>query len=180
MNINQIEMVSVDSLVGLNHPYRKLKESLDFDRLVGSVRMDVSPSGTIGYTIPRLVMCLILQFIENLSDRQFQRFMEENNAGKWFCGFSLLERTPDYSTICKFRNKLGLEQIEKLFDACREQLREKGHLAEVFTFVDARTLISKLQMWSDGYGKFNNEIIEKYAKDKEVRIGSKGKSKFWF
>ena len=186
MNINQIELVSVDSLIAVDHPYRKLKETLDFDRLVGAVKVDVSDLGAIGFTVGRLVMCLILQFMENLSDRQFQRFMKENLAGKWFCDFGLIEKTPNYTTICKFRNKLGVAQIEVLFNACRDQLKEKGHMAEVFTFVDATALISKLQMWderdkaiSDGYEKFNNEVIERYAKDKEVRFGSKGKNKFW-
>jgi IS5 family transposase len=110
--------------------------------------------------------------------------MEENNAGKWFCGFSLMERTPDYSTFCKFRNKLGADEI--VFNAAREQLKSKGHLQEVFTFIDATALISKLQMWderdkaiSEGYEKFNNEVIERYANDKDVRIGAKGKNKFW-
>ena len=187
MKTMQVEMVSVDSLVSQNHPYRKLKESMDFDRIVKSVKIKESDLGATGYTKSRLVMCLILQFVENLSDRQFQRFMEENNAGKWFCNFGITEETPTYSTICKFRNRLGVDEIERLFNDCREQLQEKGHMAEVFTFVDATALISKLQMWeekdkaiSDGYEKFNNEVIEKYAKDKDVRIGAKSGNRFWF
>ena len=28
--------------------------------------------------------------------------------------------------------------------------------------------------------KLNNEVIAKYSNDKEARIGSKGKNKFWF
>jgi len=187
MNTTQIEMVSVEALVSATHPYKKLKGLMDFDRIIKSVKVEVSEFGAIGFTVPRLVLCLILQFVENLSDRQFDRFMAENVAGKWFCGFGLMEKTPDYTTICKFRNKLGVDEIEKLFNACRTQLKEQGHLQEVFTFVDATALISKLQMWderdkaiSDGYEKFNNEVIEKYAHDKEVRIGAKGKNKFWF
>jgi IS5 family transposase len=154
--------------------------------LVSSLNVKESELGAIGYTVPRLLMCLILQFMENLSDREFQRFMEENTAGKWFCGFSLMERTPDYSTFCKFRNKLGTDEIEKLFNAAREQLKAKGYLREIFTFIDATALICKLQMWderdkaiSDGYEKFNNEVIERYANDKDVRIGAKSKNKFW-
>jgi IS5 family transposase len=99
----------------------------------------------------------------------------------------MMETTPDFTTVCKFRNKLGVDEIEKLFDACREQLKEKGHMQEIFTFVDATALVSKLQMWeekdkaiAEGYEKFNNEIIDKYAKDKDVRIGAKSKTKFWF
>lgn len=187
MNIAQMEMVSVDSLVPKEHPYRKLKETLDFTKIVKSVKVKENELGATGYTVIRLVLCLILQFMENLSDRQFQRFMEENIAGKWFCNFGISEETPDYTTICKFRNRLGVSEIERLFNECRLQLAQKGHMAEVFTFVDASALISKLQMWeekdkaiSDGYEKFNNEVIEKYAKDKEVRIGAKSKTRFWF
>jgi transposase len=219
--MNQVEMVSVDSLVSKNHTYRKLKAVLDFDRLVKSVEIEPSDIGAIGFTIRRLVMCLILQFMENLSDRMFERFMQENNAGKWFCEFGLSEKTPDHTSICKFRNKIGVEVIEKLFEAAKQQMKECGHMAEIFTFIaipvknrpdnaeqmklfrfiqfkeririkrnsdiDATALISQLQMWEekdkaiqDGYEKFNNEVIEKYAKDKEVRIGAKSKNKFWF
>jgi IS5 family transposase len=187
MNIAQIEITSIDDLVSSDHPYRQLKESMDFDRLAKSVKVEASEIGAIGYTIPRLIMMLMLQFMENLSDRQFERFMRENLAGKWFCSFGLAEKTPDYTTICKFRNKIGVDGIEQLFEAAKPQMQEKGYMAEIFTFIDATALISKLQMWdekdkaiSDGYEKFNNEVIEKYAKDKEVRIGAKSKSKFWF
>jgi len=187
MNINQLEMVSVDCLVSEKHPNRKLKEALDFGRLEKSVDIKESDLGATGYTLPRLIMCLILQFMEDLSDRHFERFMAENTAGKWFCEFGLSEKTPDFTTICKFRKRMGLEQIKNLFDAVKQQLKEKGYMGEVFTFVDATALISKLQMWeekdqalSEGYEKFNNEVIEKFAKDKEVRIGAKSKNKFWF
>ena len=116
MSINQIEMTSIDSLVSIDHPYRKLKESMDFDRLTKSVKIETSDIGAVGYTIPRLIMMLILHFMENLSDRQFERFMKENLAGKWFCSFGLTDQTPDFTTICKFRNKLGVEGIEQLFE----------------------------------------------------------------
>lgn len=187
MKTTQIEMVSVDSLVTKEHPYRKLKELINFNKLVKSVKFEEKELGATGYTIRRLIMCLILQFMEDLSDRLFERFMAENVAGKWFCDFGLTEKTPDCSTFCKFRNKLGTEGIEIIFNATREQLKSKGYLAEVFTFIDASTLVSKLQMWEerdksiqDGYEKVNNEVIEKYAKDPETRIGANGKNKFWF
>ena len=168
MTVNQVEMVSVDNLVSKDHPYRRLKEAIDFSRLIKSVSIEEKELGATGYTIVRLVLCLILQFMENLSDREFERFMRENLAGKWFCGFGITESTPDYTTFCKFRNKLGTDEIEKIFNATREQFKVKGYMAEVFTFIDATALISRLTMWeerdkaiSDGYEKFNNEVIEK-------------------
>lgn len=187
MKIDQIEIVTIEDLVKADHPYRKLKKLINFNELIASAKIKDKELGAIGYTVKRLMMCLILQFMENLSDRECGRFMSENNAGKWFCEFGLSEKTPDYTTFCKFRNKLGTEKIEKIFEETRSQLKSKGYLSEIFTFIDASALVSKLNMWEErdkaisaGYEKFNNEVIEKYAKDKDVRIGSKGKNKFWF
>ena len=42
MNTNQIEMVSIDGLVPATHPYKKLKGLMDFDRIVKSVKVDIS------------------------------------------------------------------------------------------------------------------------------------------
>jgi len=51
-------------------------------------------------------------------------------------------------------------------------LKTKGYLTEVFTFIDATALTSKLSMWEekdksiqDGYEKLNNVNLPKYAKD---------------
>ncbi|MDR2781001.1 MAG: transposase [Holosporaceae bacterium] len=40
---------------------------------------------------------LALQFLEDLGDRELERYLSENTAAKWFCDFKLTERTPDYS-----------------------------------------------------------------------------------
>jgi IS5 family transposase len=185
-NTKQIEMVSIDQLVGAEHPYRKLKSLLDFDRIEKAAGVKKADTGADGYGKRRLILCLLLQFMEDRSDRETERFLIENVSAKWFCDFSLLEKTPDYSTICVFRNNLGCKRIARLFSEVKRQLKEKHYCSEVFTFVDASALVSKMSVWeerdkaiSDGYEKFNNEVIGKYAKDKEVRIGAKSKNKFW-
>ena len=186
MRISQTEIVNINELVPENHTYRRLKSIMDFDRIVKSITVKKKDAGAIGYGIDRLVMCLVLQFMEDLSDREMERFIAENNAGKWFCDFTISEKTPDYSSFCKFRNKLGCKQISNIFAEVKVQLTEKGYLSETFTFVDATALTSKLALWEekdksikDGYDKLNNEVLPKYAKDKEMRIGAKSKKKFW-
>ena len=37
--------------------------------------------------------------MKDLSDRELERFLQENNAGKWFCKFELSYRTPDHTTF---------------------------------------------------------------------------------
>jgi IS5 family transposase len=187
MKSEQIEMVSVEQLVSKKHTYRKLKKLLDFERITKTVKIKTSKLGAIGFGKQRLVMCLILQFMEDLSDREFERFIAENTAAKWFCGFALVEKTPDFTTICKFRNTIGTKQMGNLFQAVKEQMQEKNCCAEVFTFVDSSALISKLSLWEErdkaitaGYEKLNNEVLPEVSADPEARIGAKSKKKFWY
>ena len=125
--------------------------------------------------------------MEDSSDREFERFIAENVAGKWFCGFSLLEKTPDFTTICKFRNLIGTKQMSRLFNEVKRQLQAQGHCAEVFTFIDSSALISKLSLWEErdkaikeGYDKLNNEVLPEVSADPEAKIGAKNNHKFWY
>jgi len=187
MNTGQIEMVSVEQLVPEKHAYRKLKKLLDFVRIAKSVRIRESDLGANGFGKLRLTMCLILQFMEDLSDREFERFIAENNSGKWFCGFGLLEKTPDFTTLCKFRNLIGAKQMGNLFHEVKRQLQTQNYCSEIFTFVDSSALISKLNLWEErdkaitaGYEKLNNEVLPNVAIDSKARIGAKSSKKFWY
>ncbi len=58
----------------------------------------------------------------------------------------------------------------ELFAAIRDALKRQGYLKEMFTFVDASHLISKLATWEErdkaiekGIEKLNNETIQKVA-----------------
>ena len=60
-------------------------------------------------------------------------------------------------------------------------------MSEVFTFVDASHLIAKADLWEERdaaikkkYAKLNNETLAKVAKDKQAKIGCKGRNKFWY
>ena len=125
MNKEQIEMVSVEQLVPEKHSYRKLKKLLNFEQIAKSVKVKSFEVGEEGFGKARLSMCLILQFMEDLSDREFERFISENNTAKWFCGFGLLEKTPDFTTICKFRNSIGTKQMGNLFQEVKQQMQSR-------------------------------------------------------
>ncbi len=187
MDINQVEMVSIEQLVPKKHAYRRLKELLNFSRITRAVKVKESTIGASGYGKLRLILCMILQFIEDLSDREMERFMSENIAAKWFCGFGILERTPDFTTFCKFRALVGTKNMGRLFDEVKRQLQTKGYCNEIFTFIDATALVSKLSVWEErdraiqaGYEKLNNEVLPNIeTSDPEARIGAKNPKKFW-
>jgi len=187
MNTAQMEMVSLDQLVSQNHTYRKLKKQLDFERITKSVTIKENDVGAIGFGKARLITCLILQFMEDLSDREFERFISENTAGRWFCGFGLLEKTPDYTTICKFRNIIGTKQMGNLFREVKRQMQAKNCCSDIFTFIDSTALVSKLSIWEErdkaitaGYERLNNALLPKVSADPEAKIGAKSSKKFWY
>jgi hypothetical protein len=76
----QIEMVCLEDLVLENHIYRKFLNLWNMD----SVRLELekleTESDHKGYGIYRIFLCFLLQFLEDLSDRELERFICENNA----------------------------------------------------------------------------------------------------
>ena len=184
--MNQIEMISLEDLIPQNHNYRKFVQIWSFQSVEKELKKLEKENSYKGFGLLRLFKCLLLQFMENLSDRELERYMQENNAGKWFCNFSLSEKTPDYTVFSKIRSKIGPSLLSKIFSHLREQLKSQGYMNEVFNFVDATHLISKSNLWKERdkaikkkYDKLNNEILPKVANNKQARIGCKGKDKFW-
>jgi len=185
--LHQIELVSLEDLIPPSHQYRRFMEIFDFKSVSSELRCSEKDASYKGYGVLRLFKCLLLQFMEDLSDRELQRFLQENNSGKWFCGFSLTERTPDFTVFSRVRNRIGTKRLSNIFSVLRAQMQREGLISEVFTFIDASHLISKANLWQERdtaikqrYEKLNNESLPKVAYDKQARIGCKGKDKFWY
>jgi IS5 family transposase len=180
-------MVTLEELVSKNHQYRKFKELFNFREVEPELLSVEKEANYKGYGVVRLFKCLLLQFMEDLSDRELERYISDSNGAKWFCDFTLTESTPDHTVFSRMRKKLGANKLSKIFAMFRDQLRSKGYMSEVFTFVDATHLISKASLWEERdeakrqkYEKLNNEVLPKVSKDKDARIGCKGGSKFWY
>ncbi len=118
---------------------------------------------------------------------KLERFIQENTAARWFCGFNLRDPTPDHTVFCQLRKKIGTNILSKIFTDLRDQLKDQGFMSEVFTFVDATHLIAKANLWEEGdkaiaekYKKLNNENISQFSADTQAKIGCKGKNKYWY
>ena len=184
---SQMEMISLEDLVPNTHSYRSFADIFNFDSIADILALAEKDANYKGYGVLRLFKCLLLQFMEDISDRELQRFLQENTSGKWFCNFGLSEKTPDFTVFSRLRKRIGANNLSKIFEVLRDQLRAKGVMSEVFTFVDASHLISKANLWQERdeaikkkYEKLNNEVLPKVAHDTQARIGCKGKSKYWY
>lgn len=185
--MNQTEIVNLEDLVPSNHMYRRFNKLWTFEYAGQILRKLESDNNYKGYGLLRLFKCLLLQFMEDVSDRELERFISENLAAKWFCGFGISEATPHFIVFGKLRKKIGTNNLSDVFADLRAQLKSHGVMSEVFTFVDATHLISKANLWEERdkaieakYEKLNNETLPKVAHDTQARIGAKSKSKFWY
>ena len=183
----QVNFVCLDDLVPVNHEYRKFMNIWSFKNAEKSLSKIKTENNNQGFGVLRLFKCLLLQFMENLSDRDLARYLSDSNAGKWFCGFDLTEVTPDYTLFSKVRKRIGTSLLSEIFTDLKLQLQQQGLMSEVFTFVDATHLISKAKLWEERdkalalkYEKLNNETLPKVANDKQARIGAKGKNKWCY
>ena len=180
-------MVSLEDLVPEHHIYRKFIKLWDFAGVEKILRKVEKDNNYKGYGALRLFKCLLLQMMEDLSDRELERFLNENTAAKWFCEFNLTDKTPSNTSFTKARERLGTKVLSEIFSSLRDQLKAQGCMNEVFSFVDASSLISKANLWKERdkaikekYEKLNNEALPKVAFDKQARIGCKGKDKYWY
>src|SRR5262245_19582226 len=81
----------------------------------------------------RLALVTVLQFVENLSDRQAAEAVRGRIDWKYALGVELTDPGFDYSVLCKFRARLlaGQEEgrlLEALLEACKAQglLKARG------------------------------------------------------
>jgi IS5 family transposase len=176
-----------NTMVKQDHPFRKLKEIINFDELVEPLRACYSNLGTTGIDVEKGFKTLLVQFWEDYSDREMENAVRENIAIRWFCGFSLTEDTPDHTYFCKLRSRIGTKRIADIFNSVNESLKQKGLFGNVFTFIDASAIVSKTALWKErdkaiqeGAETLNNTNVSDYAADKDAKWGAKSKTKYWF
>jgi IS5 family transposase len=191
MSTAQDDTVSTEqlfaSVIPSDHAYRKLNRLINFEQVATELQKTYSNLGQKGIPAVRGLKAMLLQFWEDYSDRQMEAAVRENLAIRWFCGFSLNERTPDHSYFGKFRKRIGTKHLADIFNSTNERLRKEGLFGNIFYFIDASTIITKSALWEerdraikDGHDKLNNLIVKDYAADKQARWGAKSKKNIWF
>lgn len=185
--MQQVEMICLEDLVPENHNYRKFIKIWSFKFVEKRLKKIEKDNPNKGHGLLRLFKCLLLQFMENCSDRELEKFIQENTAARWFCGFNLRDNTPDHTIFCQLRKRIGTKVLSTIFRDLRDQLQSQGFMSEVFTFVDATHLITKANLWkerdkaiAEKYEKLNNDNISKFSPDRQAKIGCKGKNKYWY
>jgi IS5 family transposase len=90
------------------------------------------------YSGAAMLRALYLQALYDLSDPGLEEALLVRIDFRLFCGFSLSERTPDETTICRFRNAAAAAGLlERAFAEVNRQLEAKGLVVKKGTLIDA-------------------------------------------
>jgi transposase len=106
------------------HPYLTLRDKLGTIFEDGDF-VDLFPTrGQPAFSPWRLALVTILQFRENLSDRQAAEAVRDRLAWKYLLGLELTDTGFDYSVLSEFRGRLlqgGAEELllEKILERCQ-------------------------------------------------------------
>ena len=77
MTLKKVNIVTLDELVKEGHQYRKFKNLFNF-KVVEKELLFTEKNGYYkGYGVLRLFKCLLLQFMEDLSDRELERYISD-------------------------------------------------------------------------------------------------------
>jgi len=182
-----------ENLLPAEHILLDIKEKIDFS-FVEEETKDLYDSqlGRPSYPPEVLFKMLFLEFYYNLSDVEAAQQCKYNVLYRYFIGLQIHDPTPDDTSLVVFRERLGRDQFDKLFDRLVLQAKEKGLLKERLKIVDASkinadiSLPNKVNLLRQGrrlilktVAKFNpkkaKELARKYFS--KIRLFTKPKKK---
>jgi transposase len=134
-----------EATVPADHYLRRVLAVLDFE----CCREEVARCYSSNHGRPAVepVLLLKLEFLEyhyNLSDRQVVDQARYNMAFRYFLGLSLRSPLPHHTLLTVFRERLGVERHQKLFEAIVAQGRQHGLIKDRLRLKDATHLIANI------------------------------------
>jgi len=141
----ELDRMIFEKLVPADHFLRQVKAVLDFERFRPLVADCYSPSLGRGAEDPvRLIKLEYLEFQYNLSDRDVLDEAHVNVAFRYFLDLALESRLPTSGLLAQFRQRLGAERHQALFDDVVAQARGYGLVKDRLRLKDATHVIANI------------------------------------
>lgn len=144
MEQQELEMVSIDSLVPEQHLLRKVDKAVDFSFIRDRVKhLYCADNGRPALDPVVLFKLLLLGYLYGVrSERQLMREVEVNVAYRWFLGLKLRDKVPDASTLSQNRRRRFSESTiyQEIFDQIVELAVKKGLASGTVLYTDSTHL----------------------------------------
>jgi IS5 family transposase len=128
-----------------DHYLRQVGAVIDFERFRADMLSCYSEHLGRPATEPLLLLKLeFLQYQYNLSDRGVVEQAGYNMAFRYFLDLSLKSPLPDHTSLTKFRNRLGVEKHQQIFEDVVAQARAHGLVKDRLRLKDATHVIANI------------------------------------
>jgi len=127
---------------------------------------------------------VFLQFLYDLSDRDIEEQCTWNLLFKSFLGLSAEELPPDHTVFCRFRQRLGAEGFQRLFNKVVEQARGQGLVSDRLHIIDATHMTAKVDLFrlkkEHRDGDDDDHYVDRSSPDQDARFGRKTPKKGFY
>ena len=132
-------------LAATNAKLMQIDALVDWERLrplLAGVRS--AETGRPPYPVLGMLKALYLQALYDLSDPGLEEALLDRYSFRRFCGFGMDERTPDETTICRFRAAVAQAGVlETCLAEVNRQLAARGLVTRKGTLMDASLVAAR-------------------------------------
>ena len=136
--LSEFDNTVFQMVVPHDHYLRKVMACIDFETF--RPRLNLAYSLFLGrppIDPVRMLKILFLRFHYHLSDRQVMVRTVTDMAFRWFLGLSLGDNVPDHTNGTHFRQRIGAEGFQQVFQDLVSQAREHGLVSDRLRLKDA-------------------------------------------
>jgi transposase len=141
----EVDEFVFQATVPADHYLRRVLQAVDFSRLRDLIATVYCSEQGRPATEPLLLLKLeFLEYHYNLSDRQVVDQAQYNMAFRLFLGLSLRSPLPHHTLLTYFRQRLGWQKHQEIFDALVAQARAQGLVKDRLRLKDATHVIANI------------------------------------
>lgn len=142
-SLDALDLQFFDAVVPIDHYLRRVEAAVDFDRCRATLNERYSLiMGRTPIDPVRMFKILFLAFHYQLSDRSVMQRAQTDMAFRWFLGFGRFDSIPDHTNGTHFRQRIGNELFNRVFQEVVTQAREHGLVNDRLRLKDATHLLA--------------------------------------
>lgn len=168
-----------------DHFLVRLLSAVDFSFVTSLVEECYSGLGRPAYNPITMMKLLLLQTLYDLSERDVIEQADTNILFRTFLGISLDDEIPHWTLLGKFRERLGEERFEEIFNKVVILAKEVGLLDEKLRILDSTAVKAKVDV-ARHVGKQGDDDddsphrLDDRSPDPEARTGYKSVHVKWY
>lgn len=164
-----------------DHLLVKVKQAVSFKGLNKLVSDCYSKDGRYAYQPEMMLKILLIQFLYDYADREIMEKVDTDIIYRWFVGVSLNEDIPHFTRLGDFKDRLGQDRFEEIFNKIVKVCKKAGIISDELRIPDTTDQKSKVNLakLKRMFKRDDNDktYIDRNSSDRGAGFGRKNKGK---